>query len=72
ILLSWEPVSHSGMDVTAHLGLATAEVLLAAWPAAPDDRSRLVRPTLAEVTVLCAAFKVATAALEYANHRTRS
>ncbi|MEV4555724.1 esterase [Kitasatospora sp. NPDC049285] len=67
ILLTWEPASHSGMDVTARLGLATTEVLLATWPAAPDDWPHLVRPTLAEVTGLCAALKVATAAIEYAN-----
>ncbi|MFI9273975.1 esterase [Kitasatospora sp. NPDC052896] len=72
ILLIWEPASHSGMDVTARLGLATTEVLLATWPAAPDDWPHLVRPTLAEVTSLCAALKVATAAIEYANRLARS
>lgn len=72
ILLIWEPASHSGMDVTARLGLATTEVLLATWPAAPDDWPHLVRPTLAEVTSLCSALKVATAAIECANRLARS
>ncbi|WP_406722971.1 hypothetical protein OG968_25235 [Streptomyces althioticus] len=44
IRLHWEPASHAGWDVTAHLGLATTEAhlglatteaLLASWPAAP-------------------------------------
>lgn len=45
VLLRWEPASRSGWNVTAHLGLATTEVHLASWPAAPDDWPRLVRPT---------------------------
>ncbi|MFB7109153.1 esterase [Streptomyces sp. NPDC056291] len=45
IRLHWEPSSRAGWDVTAHLGLATTEVLLASWPAAPDNWPRLVRPT---------------------------
>jgi hypothetical protein len=67
ILLLWEPATHHGMDVTARLGLATTEVLLATWPAAPDDWPHLVRHTLAEVTTLCSALAVATAALEFSN-----
>ncbi|MCD9899583.1 hypothetical protein LUR56_04520 [Streptomyces sp. MT29] len=46
VRLHWEPASHTGWDVTAHLGLATTEVHLASWPAAPDDWPHLVRPTL--------------------------
>ncbi|MFJ2843521.1 esterase [Streptomyces griseofuscus] len=65
--LHWEPASHAGWDVTAHLGLATTEVLLASWPAAPDDWPRLVRPTLHEVTGLCSALAVATSALDLSN-----
>lgn len=67
IRLRWEPASQASWDVTAHLGLATTEVLLASWPAAPDNWPRLVRPTLHEVTGLCAALAVATAALDLSN-----
>ncbi|MET8626605.1 esterase [Kitasatospora sp. NPDC004669] len=67
ILLRWEKAPEAGWDVTAHLGLATTDVRLATWPAAPDDWSRLVRPTLYEVTGLCSALAVATAALELSN-----
>ncbi|MDJ0465751.1 esterase [Streptomyces sp. H27-C3] len=67
IRLHWEPASPAGWDVTAHLGLATTEVHLASWPAAPDDWPRLVRPTLHEVLGLCAALAVATAALDLSN-----
>ncbi|MFE2234191.1 esterase [Streptomyces sp. NPDC059442] len=63
IRLRWEPAARSGWNVTAHLGLATTEVHLASWPAAPDDWPRLVRPTLHEVTGLCAALAFATDAL---------
>ncbi|MEV4881377.1 esterase [Streptomyces cyaneofuscatus] len=62
--LHWEPASLIGWNVTAHLGLATTEVHLASWLAAPDDWPRLVRPTLHEVLGLCAALAVATAALD--------
>ncbi|MCX4502227.1 esterase [Streptomyces anulatus] len=68
VRLHWEPASHTGWDVTAHLGLATTEVHLASWPAAPDDWPHLVRPTLHEVLGLCAALAVATAALDL-SHR---
>lgn len=64
---NWEPASRAGWDVTAHLGLATTEVLLASWPAAPDDWPRLVRPTIHEVTGLCAALAVASVALDLSN-----
>lgn len=67
IRLHWEPASRAGWDVTAHLGLATTEVLLASWPAAPDNWPRLVHPTLHEVTGLCAALAVATVALDLSN-----
>ncbi|WP_329612545.1 esterase [Streptomyces brevispora] len=68
IRLHWEPASLAGWDVTAHLGLATTEVHLASWPAAPDDWPRLVHPTIHEVLGLCAALAVATAALNLSNH----
>ncbi|WP_371790385.1 esterase [Streptomyces sp. NBC_01471] len=68
IRLHWEPASLAGWDVTAHLGLATTEVHLASWPAAPDHWPRLVRPTIHEVRGLCAALAVATAALDL-SHR---
>ncbi|MFB7147870.1 MULTISPECIES: esterase [Streptomyces] len=67
IRLHWEPASRSGWNVTAHLSLATTEVHLASWPAAPDDWPRLVRPTLHEVTGLCAALAFATDALDLSN-----
>lgn len=67
IRLRWEPASLTGWDVTAHLGLATTEVHLASWPAAPDNWPRLVRPTLHEVTGLCAALTFATNALDLSN-----
>jgi hypothetical protein len=67
IRLSWEPARRAGWTVHAHLGLATAEVLLARWPAAPDDWPDLVRPTLYEVTGLCHALAYATAALDLSN-----
>ncbi|MFI5800413.1 esterase [Streptomyces sp. NPDC051677] len=67
IRLHWEPASLSGWDVTAHLGLANAEVHLASWPAAPADWPHLIRPTIHEVLGLCAALTVATAALDLSN-----
>lgn len=72
IRLGWEPAPRSGWNVHAHLGLATTEVLLARWPAAPDDWPDLVRPTLYEVTGLCHALTLATTALELANHLAES
>ncbi|MEU0629139.1 esterase [Streptomyces sp. NPDC005989] len=67
IRLHWEPASLAGWDVTAHLGLATTEVHLGSWPAAPDDWPRLVHPTVHEVLGLCAALTVATTALNLSN-----
>ncbi|WP_236061639.1 hypothetical protein [Actinacidiphila acididurans] len=67
-MLRWETAPHRGWDVTARLALATTEVHLASWPAAPDNWPQLVRPTLYEVTGLCRALLVATAALDLANH----
>lgn len=67
IRLRWEPASGGGWDVTVHLSLSTAEVLLGSWPAALDDWPRLVRPTLYEVTGLCAALSLATDALDLSN-----
>ncbi|MFB6603578.1 esterase [Streptomyces noursei] len=67
IQLRWEPASPAGWDVTAHLSLATTEVHLASWPAAPDDWPRLVRPTVHEVLGLSTALAVATAALDLSN-----
>ncbi|MGW1539789.1 esterase [Streptomyces sp. NPDC002309] len=67
IRLHWKPASLTGWDVTAHLGLATTEVHLASWPAAPDDWPLLVRPTLYEVTGLCVALTFATDALDLSN-----
>lgn len=71
ILLSWEP-NADGMDVTAHLGLAASEVVLATWPALRGDWTPIVHPTLFEVTALHAALRVATDALHLANHLASS
>lgn len=68
ILLSWEPGVRDGMDVTARLGLASAEVLLASWPNLPGDWTPVVHPTVFEVIGLHAALSVATDALHLANH----
>jgi hypothetical protein len=67
IRLRWEPAPRAGWTVHTHLALATTEVLLARWPAAPDDWPDLVRPTLYEVTGLCHALTLATAALHLSN-----
>jgi hypothetical protein len=53
--------------VTAHLGLATTEVLLANWPDLYGDWTSVVHPTLLEVFGLHAALTVATDALCLAN-----
>ncbi|MFF3689962.1 hypothetical protein [Streptomyces sp. NPDC002187] len=55
------------MDVTAHLGLATTEVLLAKWPDLQGDWTPVVHPTVLEVIGLHAALSVATDALLLAN-----
>lgn len=67
ILLSWNPSTRGGTDVTAHLGLATTEVLLANWPDLQGDWTSVVHPTLLEVFGLHAALTVATDALCLAN-----
>lgn len=67
IRLRWEPAVRAGWTVHAHLSLATTEVLLARWPAAPDDWPDLIRPTLYEVTGLCHALAFATTALDLSN-----
>ncbi|MEV1065985.1 esterase [Streptomyces sp. NPDC050263] len=72
ILLSWEPSLRDGMDVTAHLGLASAKVLLANWPGLQGDWTPVVHPTLFEVIGLHAALSVATDALHLANHLAAS
>ncbi|MEU9987871.1 esterase [Streptomyces sp. NPDC048045] len=68
ILLNWEPGVRDGMDVTARLGLASAEVLLASWPNLPGDWTPVVHPTVFEAIGLHAALSVATDALHLANH----
>ncbi|TQF07178.1 hypothetical protein E6W39_06740 [Kitasatospora acidiphila] len=72
MLLQWEPAAQAGWDVTARLGLATIDAHLASWPCAPDYWPQLVRPTVHEVTGLCSALRVATAALELANRLAES
>lgn len=72
VSLRWEPAACAGWDVTARLGLATTEVHLASWLAASDDWPRLVHPTVREVTGLCSALAVATAALNLANRLATS
>ncbi|MGW3830513.1 esterase [Streptomyces microflavus] len=67
IRLRWESASRTSWDVTAHLSLTTAEVLLGSWPGAPNDWPRLIRPTLYEVTGLCAALAFAIDALDLSN-----
>jgi hypothetical protein len=67
-LLSWEPSTDGSMDVTARLGLAATDVLLAAWPGLSGDWTTVVHPTLFEVIGLHAALSVAIDALHLANH----
>ncbi|MGW3496289.1 hypothetical protein [Streptomyces sp. NPDC001020] len=64
ILLSWVPAREGRMDVTAHLGLEGAQVLLATWPGLSGDWSDIVRPTVAEVRELHAALRLATVVLD--------
>ncbi|MGW1626015.1 hypothetical protein [Streptomyces sp. NPDC002172] len=54
--------------MTAHLRLASTEVLLASWPDLHDDWTAVVHPTLHEVIELHRALSVATDALHLANH----
>ncbi|MEV6183262.1 hypothetical protein [Streptomyces sp. NPDC052015] len=65
VLLSWRPAGEDRTDVTAHLGLAGAQVLLALWPGLRGDWSAVVRPTVAEVTELHAVLRLATVVLEH-------
>ncbi|GGJ53208.1 hypothetical protein GCM10010121_075030 [Streptomyces brasiliensis] len=60
VLLSWTPAGQDRMDVAAHLGLAGAQVLPAVWPGLGGEWSGVVRPTVAEVTELHAALRLAT------------
>ncbi|MEW2296096.1 hypothetical protein ABZ719_25950 [Streptomyces sp. NPDC006743] len=65
VRLSWTPAGEDRMDVSAHLGLPGAQVLLALWPALRGNWSDVVRPTVAEVTELHAALSLASAALDH-------
>lgn len=64
ILLSWSPATEGTVDVTAHLGLHGAEVLLATWPGLTGDWSHTIRPTVVEVMGLHSALTLATVVLE--------
>ncbi|WP_338704211.1 hypothetical protein V2W30_40645 (plasmid) [Streptomyces sp. Q6] len=64
IMLAWTPVGDGRTDVTAHLGLAGAQVLLAVWPGLRGEWSGVVRPTVTEVTELHAALRLATVVLD--------
>ncbi|MEW2290674.1 hypothetical protein [Streptomyces sp. NPDC047841] len=64
VLLSWTHAGEDRTDVTAHLGLAGAQVLLAVWPGLRGEWSGVVRPTVAEVTELHAALRLATVVLD--------
>ncbi|MEU1306561.1 hypothetical protein [Streptomyces shenzhenensis] len=56
------------MDVTARLGLTSAEVVLATWPDLYGDWTAVVHPTIFEALGLHTALVVATDALHLANH----
>ncbi|MGW2115059.1 hypothetical protein [Streptomyces zhihengii] len=56
------------MNVTAHLGLASADVTLATWPDLHGDWPPVVHPTLLETIGLHSALSVAIDALHLANH----
>ncbi|MGX6740935.1 hypothetical protein [Streptomyces xantholiticus] len=56
------------MDVTARLGLASADTTLATWPNLHGDWTPVVHPTLLEAIGLHAALSVAIDALHLANH----
>ncbi|MGW5200788.1 esterase [Streptomyces spiralis] len=68
VLLCWEPAPPGAMDVTARLGLASADVTLATWPNLHGDWTPVVHPTLLEAIGLHAALSVAIDALSLANH----
>ncbi|ORT59167.1 hypothetical protein BKD26_14235 [Streptomyces sp. CB03238] len=67
VLLLWESAPSGGMNVTAHLGLASADVTLATWPNLHGDWTPVVYPTLLETIDLHAALSVAIDALHLAN-----
>ena len=54
VLLAWTSVGQDRTDVTAHLGHADGEALLAVWPGLRGDWSCVVRPTIIQVTGLYA------------------
>jgi hypothetical protein len=64
VLLAWTPAGEDRTDVTAHLGLAGAQVLLAVWPGLRGEWSDVVRPTVTEVTELHAALRLVSAVLD--------
>lgn len=64
VLLSWKAAARGSMDVTAHLGLPGAEVLLATWPGLTGNWSHIVRPTVVEVMGLHSALTSATVIAE--------
>ncbi|QMU80606.1 esterase [Streptacidiphilus sp. PB12-B1b] len=65
IRLRWDATAASGRHVTAHLGLHSTEVHLATWTSADEHWPALIRPTLHEVSGLCAALRLATTALAH-------
>ncbi|WP_241989856.1 MULTISPECIES: esterase [unclassified Streptomyces] len=67
-LLHWTPTPAGGVDVTARLGLASSDVLLATWPSLHGDWATVVHPTLREAIGLHSALAVAIDALNLANH----
>lgn len=67
VLLRWTPSSAGGMDVAAQLGLASADVALAAWPNLHGDWTPVVHSTLLETIGLHTALSVAINALHLAN-----
>ncbi|UUN25422.1 esterase [Streptomyces sp. FIT100] len=68
VRLSWELAPSGGMDVTAYLGLTSANVTLATWPNLRGEWTPVVHPTLLEVIGLHTALSVAIDALHLANH----
>lgn len=64
VLLSWTSPDGERTDVTARLGLAGTQPLLARWPGLRGEWSAVVHPTVAEVTELHAALRLATAVLD--------
>ncbi|GAA2347595.1 hypothetical protein GCM10010431_83910 [Streptomyces kunmingensis] len=62
VLLSWTPTGEGCTDVTAQLGRAEGRTLLAVWPGLRGEWSGVVHPTVAQVTELHAALRLATEA----------